>query len=659
MAKDKKITHSFAHRLSFWLLVKLLITLLPIGWLIFWLVDDANVEQTEALCKSNQTVIKEHVRRQLSDIHVAVDNYVVDLATHVDDPDMLHECMVEFIALNPKVSGCSFAFEPNYFPERGRWYELYAKADSSGTIRVRQIGGPSHDYFSTQWYQGAKKAQASYWSDPYLDLSGAGELIVTYAIPVCNRKGKTVAVFGADLSLEGFADYLAEIDSLNADTIAMWDPDRLGSHSFLLGRDGTYITHKDKSRILRQNFFKMAMMTLDTIDDCVVRDMKKGVEGYAQLDIDSVPSYIYYTPVKHTNWQVVTVVPKQYVHMVAKIISYVLYFLMGLAILVITVVSMKLSKRMAKPLKLLAESADQVAAGNFEATLPEIKYKDEIRLLRDSFETMQQSLSRYMTDLEQATASKAAIEKELKIAYNIQMSMVPQKYPPYPKRTDIDIYGQMIPAKAVGGDLFDFFIRDERLFFCLGDVSGKGVPAALFMSVAKKLFHSIAGYVDDPSLIIKYMNDSIGDGNDANMFVTLFIGVLDLATGHLCYCNGGHEAPLLIGQEVSWLSVKSNCPVGLMPGMSFKGEEADIAPHTTIFLYTDGLTEAQTQDEQLFGKDRLIEKAQCLTASEAQQPKHVVEHMLDSVHAFVGEAEQSDDLTMMAITYYGNDNINT
>ena len=233
--------------------------------------------------------------------------------------------------------------------------------------------------------------------------------------------------------------------------------------------------------------------------------------------------------------------------------------------------------------------------------------------------------------------------------------MVPSVFPPYPDRHDIDIYGHMTPAKSVGGDLFDFHIRNNQLFFCLGDVSGKGVPAALLMTVAKKLFHAISAHVDAPEEIMTYINNTIADGNDVNMFVTLFIGRLDLASGHLVYCNGGHDAPILVGDEVSSLPVKPNFPVGLMPDMSFQCEEANILPDTTIFLYTDGLSEAQDKDHNLYGRERIIEMISGLSAKEDQLPQRLTELTLESVQAFVGEAEQSDDLTILAIKYFGSE----
>ena len=301
-----------------------------------------------------------------------------------------------------------------------------------------------------------------------------------------------------------------------------------------------------------------------------------------------------------------------------------------------------------------AKSTLHVAKGDFSAQLPSIYTNDEIGQLRNSFEEMQISLAKYVEELKETTASKASIESELRIASDIQRSMLPKVFPPYPNRDDVDVFGQLKSAKAVGGDLIDFFIRDEKLFFCIGDVSGKGVPASLVMSVARAMFRSASMHVELPSKIVKRINGAIADQNDANMFVTMFIGVLDLSTGLLRYCNAGHDAPLLIGKDVSLLPVEPNIPIGLFPDLECEVQEVQVEPGSLLFLYTDGLTEAENLKHEQFGEERMMENAQRQkdgAKGKGLQPKAMILNMTEDVAAFVGEAEQSDDLTMLAISY--------
>ena len=231
------------------------------------------------------------------------------------------------------------------------------------------------------------------------------------------------------------------------------------------------------------------------------------------------------------------------------------------------------------------------------------------------------------------------------------MSMLPKTFPPYPERDDIDIYGFLKPAKDVGGDLFDFYIHHEKLFFCIGDVSGKGVPASLVMAVTRSLFRNISAHTSEPEQIAYTLNEALADGNERAMFVTAFIGVLDLETGVLGYCNAGHNYPLIVGQEVRMLACDPNLPLGVMNGMTFEKQEMTVKPQTTIFLYTDGLNEAENIRHDQFGIERVMDLATSLVKEGQDQPTCIIEKMNQAVHVFVGEAEQSDDLTMLAIKF--------
>ena len=246
--------------------------------------------------------------------------------------------------------------------------------------------------------------------------------------------------------------------------------------------------------------------------------------------------------------------------------------------------------------------------------------------------------------LEETTAQKAAIESDLRIASDIQMGMLPEKFPTRADRDDVQLYASLTPAKEVGGDLFDFYFRDEKLFFCIGDVSGKGVPASLFMAVTRSTFRTVSAHESMPDRIVTIMNKN-------HMFVTLFVGVLDLPTGRLRYSNAGHDAPLLIGAGIGELPCDSNIPVGFMPTWKYSLQEAQIFTGTTIFLFTDGLTEAMDINNAQFQMERINDVATRALANQQQEPRQLIDQMIEAVHQFVGEAEQSDDLTMMGIQY--------
>ena len=258
--------------------------------------------------------------------------------------------------------------------------------------------------------------------------------------------------------------------------------------------------------------------------------------------------------------------------------------------------------------------------------------------------------------LRQAGIKQTRIDSELHIASAIQQTMLPKTFPPFPERNDIDIYGSLVPAKEVGGDLFDFYIRDEKLFFCIGDVSGKGVPSAIVMAVMQKLFRITSAHTSNPANIVQAINQELCNNNERNMFMTFFIGILDLPSGRLRFCNAGHETPLILSEDagcvtVSKLPVKSNLPIGVFADFTFEKEEYQLPVNSTFFLYTDGLTEARNAQRELFRLNRIKEVLSHCTPDEAKNTERLINVMSDAVNKFTGNTEQSDDLTMLAIRY--------
>ncbi len=247
-------------------------------------------------------------------------------------------------------------------------------------------------------------------------------------------------------------------------------------------------------------------------------------------------------------------------------------------------------------------------------------------------------------------SKKDKLDNELRIARDIQMSMIPKTFPPFPERKEIDMTAAMLSAKEVGGDLYDFFIRNDKLYFCIGDVSGKGVPAALVMAVTRSLFRSVTAHETNPMRIVSLMNESMSDMNDNDMFVTFFCGVLDLNNGHIRYCNAGHNAPFILDGPVEELSVMPNLPLGVKADMVYREQEVTLSAGSTLFLYTDGLTEAENASHELFGTKRAKDLLSSGVSAESNQ-----ESIIDGVTAFVGDAEHSDDLTLLIIRYMGNE----
>jgi Serine phosphatase RsbU, regulator of sigma subunit len=681
MSKEPK-KRSFAKRLTRWIALTQFIVMGLAGYGIYVIVEGFSEMEETDLYKSYLSTSNATVSRILSTVYVGTLSRVSEIENNLDRPDKLPAIMKDVVANNPYIRSCGISFVGDYYPQKGHWYCPYAiKVDSGRVVENRFIGDAEHDYLKAEWFTEALEADSNYWSKPFFDAMDSITPLVSCMVPIHDKQGKAVAIMGADLSLEWFCGKTVKGLTVNGENIKVFTGNDVDENStgdnvlnwadrkwrqltltFIINKDGTYIAHPQNERVIKENYFKLAGETPDSIDDQIGHKMvarKKGFysenglqpASFKFFDMDNLSAYIFYEPIEHTDWSIALAVPSFMIYCISIGACVILLLLIALALLVTRIVGRIVVKRATRPLKQLAESANEVAKGNFSAPLPKIKHNDEIRLLRDSFEGMQHSLTEYVEELKNTTASKAAIENELKVAHDIQMSMLPKTFPPYPERDDIDIYGTLTPAKDVGGDLFDFYIRDEKLFFCIGDVSGKGVPASLVMAMTRSLFRNISSHTAEPHRIAYTLNQALAEGNESSMFVTAFIGVLDLATGLLRYCNAGHNPPLLVGQEVSLVSCQPNVPLGLMTDMDFEPQEIQFEHQMTIFLFTDGLNEAEDDLQVQFGDDRILHHLEASLAKGKNQPAEIVNDMAEAVHAFVDGAQQSDDLTMLAIKY--------
>lgn len=252
--------------------------------------------------------------------------------------------------------------------------------------------------------------------------------------------------------------------------------------------------------------------------------------------------------------------------------------------------------------------------------------------------------SRNEKNLRHASEVQARIGSELSIAHRIQLEMLPKSFPPF-------VYAKLEPARAVGGDIYDFFIRDGKFFFCIGDVSGKGVPSAMLMSVVHSAFRMIIQKEDSPSKILEALNLQLCNGNDTNMFMTFFVGCLDLYSGEFHFGNAGHDRPFILGQEISLLQAKSNLPLGVFPHTHFEEESCVLPFGTTLLLYTDGLTEAKNVERQIFGRARIEQVLHTFVSGQDHTLSSLVNILSSSAHTFAGEEPQSDDLTILALRF--------
>lgn len=565
-------------------------------------------------------------------VEIAAINNVTEIEKNLDSPEKVFDALEYELRQNKHYLGCAVAFEPDYFATQGRWFEAYVRFTDSTHVERKQIGSAQHDYLNMAWYQKGltMEREQGILSDPYYDEAGGKRLLCTYTLPIFDRQNRKVGVFGIDLNISWFENSIIQEEK------------KIKELEFL-GRDPSALDAKGNTifvQILDSRGKKIAGS--ETIDDETMQTILKSDSiRYEKMTVNGLTYFISAKRMKATGWTLIVAQHKYFVLLHGYILGAAILLIMTIGGIVIFLFTIRSIRQSVKPLRFLSDSAQEIAQGNFDTPLPTFKRQDEIAQLRDSFDTMQQSLKQYMEDLKTSTAAKASLESELNVAREIQMSMVPRRFP---KREGLDLYAEMAPAKQVGGDLYGYALKGDQLYICLGDVSGKGVPASLFMSQTARLFHTFAKEGTMPADIAVRMNNELSENNDRCMFVTMFIGLVNLSTGRLDFCNCGHNPPVMDGAFLQM--AHKNKPLGLLGGMPYQGEYIDDIRGRQLLIYTDGLNEAENQAGELLGNDRLLE---LMGTTASLTAKEVIKMLTESVARFRDGAEPNDDLTLMCL----------
>ena len=547
------------------------------------------------------------IQNVMNEIEVAVREMAWAVERDLDRPDSMVVITRRLLSDNSIIVGSAVAFEPNYYKKRGLQFAPYSYRNN-GVVISKQLGTSEYNYHNMEWYAVPMETGTGHWSEPYFDKGGGEMMMSTYSIPIRDKNGEKVAVLTADVSLDWFSTIINEKHSGSP------------SQNIIISRTGKVMAAPEDLYIMRTTIQQLTEGLNDTSYRQVNRNMMAGQSGQAEIEgNDGDTYYVFYTPISLSNdtsylsaneeddsgWSMAVICSDReiYTGLRTVLLHLNLLLIVGLALMGFIVY------RTAKSGKRFS----------------------------------------------QIRAEKERFKNDLRVANNIQSGMLPKKFPPFPEREDVDVFGSLVSAREVGGDLYDFYIRDEKLFFCIGDVSGKGVPASLVMAVTRSLFRVVSGRVSNPDIILAAINNAMTEMNETNMFVTLLAGVLDLPTGRLRYSNAGHCPPIIFdpsnGNGVQLLPVDPNIPIGLVKDWKYTLQNVQIDPPATIFLYTDGLSEAEDSHHNMFGTERMLKVMNSIHADAKLTPMAVIKAMNHSVEAFVNGAEQNDDLTMLAIRY--------
>lgn len=559
-------------------------------------------------------------------------------------PDSLDVILQSILLRNPTIYGAAIAFEPDYFPEKGTYHMLYSYREHD-QVSSMMLGDENYNYFYMDWYQIPAIMQKTYWSEPYFDEGAGNVLMATYSVPFyCTRDGERRFAGIATVDLE--LDWLTDI--VNA--VRIFDT----GYAFMLSRNGVAVTHPDRTMIMNKSIFSNAEEWDAPIMREIGRELISGKSQFRQYTLPGRPKlWTYYRNLESNQWSIMVVFPDREMYAGLRAMNTMLIFFILAGLILLSLILSGVINRLSRPLVHFAASARTIAEGNFDTKLPRVTTGDEMQELRDAFAHMQDELSTYIVNLKDATAAKEKIESELRIARDIQMAMIPHTFPPFPDLPQVDLFAVLKSAKEVGGDLYDFFIMDEDKFcFAVGDVSGKGVPASLFMAMTRTLLRTIADREKSPARIMEALNRSLAFNNESNMFVTFFLGILDLRTGNLHFANAGHNPPVILpanGGTKTFEAAKS-IPLGLFEDFIYQDATLQLDPGDKIFAYTDGVSEAENKLNELFDEVRMLA---ILEKHGQASPRDLIRLMDAAIDLHVGEHPQSDDITMLTVAYNG------
>ena len=433
---QKPYPRSFAKRLTWRIMLTLFIVMgftsvmiVFIGWMLTGVAGGA-------LMKFHLDNQANGVEKVLTEVCVATNNAVPYIEDNLQRPDRMQGIMKRIVEQNPHIRSCGLSFVDNYYPQKGHWFCPYAQRCDSNRIEVMKIGSQQENYLKAEWFQEALKAKEGYWAKPFFDGLDHQTPLVSYLMPIRNEQDSTVAVLGVDITLESLAREISLFFYNDRPYVENWSAEEK-AYYFIVDSTGTFLVHPNEKYLIRQNLIDMAKKTADVSDDYAVDKIFHddlgyvyGYDAFNVVKIDNTEVAMAYTSIEHTPWKMGFVIPYSAVNILFYVVAGLFLFFILLGLLVVFFAGRRGIKKTSAPLRQLAISADEVAKGNFDTHLPNIKSRDEIHQLRDSFENMQQSLTRYVNELRDTTAQKASMESELKIAHDIQMSMLPKTFPP-------------------------------------------------------------------------------------------------------------------------------------------------------------------------------------------------------------------------------------
>ena len=591
-------------------------------------------EEAEKNAAEMLSITSLNIAHTLAETESTVKNMAWLVEERLEDTTYMYSITSAVVVINEEIVGSCVAFRPDYFKGK-HYFAPYAYDSEGNTLKTKQLGNDQYNYFKKEWFTVPYLTKQPHWSNPYFDEDGGQIMMTTYSYPVMNDKNEVIAVITADISIDWLTSKLCDLN-VNED-----------SKILLIGDRGQYISGNLPGIGFQDDIATYEQAKKSPAFQRLIKKMTSLETGTMTLRTDKHFSFAVYGPLLN-GWSTAIISPYRYIFAKLDSMQFIIAIVSVIGLLLLFLSCMRIIKTLTRPVTEFSKAALVMAKGDFHAQLPLIKTEDEIKDLHDSFEYMQQSITHYIQELQTTTATKERYESELNIARQIQLSMVPTDFPDNKR---LSIHALLQPAREVGGDFYDFQEKGDNVFFVIGDVSGKGVPASLVMAITKASFRFLSGLGLSIDKMVEKINNTLSASNENNMFVTLFVGKINLTTGEMYYCNAGHN-PIVIRHadgHAEYLKAKNNIVVGAFENFNYQPETTQLEKGSRLILYTDGVTEAEDVTEAQFGEQRLLDFANKIDDHDSS--KDIVDKLITEVKAFTGEATQNDDITILTISY--------
>lgn len=551
---------------------------------------------------------------------------------------------------NPGFLGCGFYFEPYRYDGINCHSYMYANREP-GSNEISHEWGDEEEFLSDgwecytrDWYYTAVNTGKPSWKSPFLEyfeISDEDKLVSTYSYPMTDADGVVFGIFTIDLYLDWIYDKLVEMRPYSKSNVVIADSS--------LNVICNPLAEKPFEGSLYDVPF-IPQMSLTAVHESGPMNIKELAGNSGSVSVHSGGhGALLVADVMDNGW--IICVSSLFEDVFADLISLwlIIIALAFVTLILLFFLNRHTIRKLAAPIKDFATAASKITDGRFDIPIPEVNTGDELTELGNALSFMQKSVTDYIEQLKSTTAEKERLKSELDVARNIQSQMLNRQFP---KLEKAGIYADSIPAREVGGDLFDFFVNDNELYFIIGDVSGKGVPAALLMAITIAAFRATGKKGHSPVDIVSLINDTFCRSNDDMMFVTAVVGKIDMNTGLMEFCNAGHNPMLVISPDghSQYIHAKRNLVCGVMEGFAYEGETYQLQTGgSRLIIYTDGITEAEDRNKALYGEDRLMEWANSQMPS-SQNDLQAVDGIVASVRKFTDGAVQNDDITLMSIS---------